>query len=318
MNRPRPLRLAALVPIACAAFLLFASTASAEVLIGESTTRYPTNPAPTPEATLVRASASYDTAGSLSFSFTTEAPPLEELSGKENKINIMAYFLAAKECTPGGNVAPVPPLGILVSSYASPAAIGGFEKPGGEEGFGTATKTVSGATTTLSYTDGRMAEAGFDCSLILLTEEEGNGGLSGMYVPLAPAPPPSPSTPAPPPSSAQPAPTAPAPPAAPAKLAIAQPKPVQAKAGKWKTVKVTVTNTGATASAQGSLKVKPAKGIKVKPEAQTLPALLPGASWTLTVKVQGTDKAKKKSTLSVTGTASGSTATTSLVVKTSS
>jgi hypothetical protein len=78
---------------------------------------------------------------------------------------------------------------------------------------------------------------------------------------------------------------------------------------------VKVTNTGATATTQGSLRVKPTKGVIVKPETQRLPVIAPGASWTVSVRVELTAKAKQKSTLSLVGTASGVTAKGSLVVK---
>lgn|GEM_PF-2172891 len=98
-------------------------------------------------------------------------------------------------------------------------------------------------------------------------------------------------------------------------LSIARPKPLTLKVGKWKTVKVNVTNTGATGSGTGSLRVKAPKGVTVTPEKQQLPVLAPGKSWTVSVRVQLTRKAKKKSTLALTASASGITGTGSLVVK---
>jgi uncharacterized membrane protein len=81
-------------------------------------------------------------------------------------------------------------------------------------------------------------------------------------------------------------------------------------------VKVKVDNTGGTALAAGSLRVKPVKGVNVKPESQKLPALAPGASWTLSVKVQLTEAAKAKSTLGLLASGRGATTGTgSLVVK---
>jgi hypothetical protein len=104
---------------------------------------------------------------------------------------------------------------------------------------------------------------------------------------------------------------APAPPV----LSIAKSKPLKLKVGKPKTVKVKVTNTGAAATAQGTLRVKGVKGVLVKPETQKLPVLAPGASWRVSVRVEVTEKAKKQSTLSLIGAASGLTAKGSLVVK---
>ena len=51
------------------------------------------------------------------------------------------------------------------------------------------------------------------------------------------------------------------------------------------------------------------------PETQKLPALAPGASWAVSVRVELTEKAKEKSTLSLTGTAPGVSVKGSLVVK---
>lgn len=110
----------------------------------------------------------------------------------------------------------------------------------------------------------------------------------------------------------------PPPPAAPAgrpALAIAKPKPLALKVGKWTTVKLTVKNTGATGTGPGSLRVKAPKGVVIKPERQRLPALAPGASWAVSVRVELTSGAKPKSTLPLTAAASGVTASGSLVVK---
>jgi copper chaperone CopZ len=107
-------------------------------------------------------------------------------------------------------------------------------------------------------------------------------------------------------------PPAPLPPA----LSIPKPKPMTLKVGKWKTVKIRVTNTGGTDAVQGSLRIKAPKGVLVKPEKQQLPTLAPGASWTVSLRLELTKKAKEKSTLTFTGTAAGAvTATGSFVLK---
>ena len=87
------------------------------------------------------------------------------------------------------------------------------------------------------------------------------------------------------------------------------------KAKTWKTVHVKVSNTGATATTQGSLRVKAAKGVMVKPELQKLPVLTPGATFTLSVRVQLTGTAKPTSKLPVTVTAPGVTGSGSIVLK---
>ena len=80
-------------------------------------------------------------------------------------------------------------------------------------------------------------------------------------------------------------------------------------------MKIKVTNTGATAAAQGSLKVKSTKGILVAPEVQKLPPLAPGASWSVYVRLKPTEKAKATATLPFTAAASGVTGKGSLAVK---
>ncbi len=104
------------------------------------------------------------------------------------------------------------------------------------------------------------------------------------------------------------------PPPAPAALAIGKSKPLTLGVGKSRLVKLTLTNTGGTATGTGSLRVKAPKGVTVKPELQKLPVIAPGKSWTISVRVELTKQAKKKSTVSLTATAAGLTAKGSLVV----
>jgi hypothetical protein len=123
-----------------------------------------------------------------------------------------------------------------------------------------------------------------------------------------------------PPPPAPPAPAASMPAAAPAPappvLSIAVPKPLRLKVGKWRSVKLKVTNTGATTTSVGSLRLKAPAGVVVKPVSQQVPVLLPGGSITLSVRVELTKKAKKKSTVSLSGSAPGATgARGSLVLK---
>ncbi|MBS1877957.1 MAG: hypothetical protein JST31_00435 [Actinobacteria bacterium] len=107
----------------------------------------------------------------------------------------------------------------------------------------------------------------------------------------------------------------PAPAPALAALSIAKLKPLMLKAGKWKTVQVKVTNTGGAETAPGTLRVKATKGVLVKLASQKLPTLNPGASRTVSIRVQLTDKAKKIPTLTLSGLASGVSARGSLVLK---
>jgi hypothetical protein len=306
---PRRLRVAGCLLAACAALLIFVATASAAVWTGESTTAL-SDEKQTPESTLVKSSATYDTSGSVSFTFTTAAPPLERLGVAENEIVASAVLSApAGECSFEGALAGQPATSIL-SSYSTPEAVAVYGTPAAEA---PATKTISGATTTLSFASGALANKGFSCAAVSLTDanpgSEGGGSLA--FFPIAEIPPPLTPASSTPPASAPPA--APAPP--PTKLSIARSKPLELKTGIWSTLKVKVTNPGAATSPQGSLTVKRAKGIKVKPATQTIPALTTGGSWTLSIKVQATAAAKKKTTLSLTAAASGLVATSPLVVK---
>jgi hypothetical protein len=141
-----------------------------------------------------------------------------------------------------------------------------------------------------------------------LKEQEAGTLQSGNFVIFPISAPPAPAT--------APAPPAPAPPPPPpAALSIFKEKPLKLKVGKWATAKVKVTNSGGAASAPGSLQLKAAKGVIVKPAHQKLPALLPGGSWTVSYKVELTAKAKKNSTLSLIGTAGTVTSKSSLVLK---
>ncbi|HTR75971.1 MAG TPA: hypothetical protein VMH33_12030 [Solirubrobacterales bacterium] len=294
MSFPRHLRVPALLSVALTALLVFAATASAapETRTGESTTPFREGN-PSAEATLVKGDASYESGtGSVVFHLTTAAEP------KSTGTGAIFAGLSTSECSTnlGGELILLQlfvsnPLLVITSSYATPAAIGltgSFSSPQELP----ASKTVSGTTTTLSLTSANFAEKGFDCALIALGE---SAGSDIMAFPIK-APPP--------------------PPPAPAALSITNPKPQSLKVGKWKTVHVKVTNTGATTSTEGSLLVKTAKGVNVKPETQKLPILAPGGSWTVSVRVQLTEKAKKKSTLKLTGSATGAaTGTGSLVLK---
>ncbi|HEY0278122.1 MAG TPA: CARDB domain-containing protein [Solirubrobacterales bacterium] len=87
------------------------------------------------------------------------------------------------------------------------------------------------------------------------------------------------------------------------------------KSGESTLIRVKVKNTGATGTGGGSLRVRGAKGVVVKPERQAIPALAPGKSWTVTVRVALDAKAKKSSTLALTAAASGVTASGTLSVK---
>lgn len=337
----------ALLIAAFAAILVFAATASAETLTGESTTVLSEGILP-PDATIVKAGASYDTtAGSIHLNITTAAEPQVT-----PKIATAGLFLKVPgECAYSPEVLEAGLLSggkvvLLASKYSEPTVeavelnpselFGGGGSPlgGGEPSFGggesvaLGTRTVAGTTAAISVTSPFLVEGTYNCAILINTEEgeetkkekeeneakEAAGepvttkinGADIVAIPLKALPAP----PAPPAASPAPTPTP-----APAALSITKPKPLKLKAGKSKTVKLKVTNTGATASAQGTLRLKPVKGIVVKPETQKVPPLAPGASWTVSFRVQVTKKAKASSTLSLIGTAAGVGAKGSLVVK---
>jgi NPCBM-associated, NEW3 domain of alpha-galactosidase len=318
----RRTRLPAILLAALAALLVFAAAASAETRTGESSSVV-TLGSTLPETTLVNASASYETSsGSTVFKVTTAGPPLPE-----SEAEMLAALTTSQSCTTSTNpealvegllLAP-PPLFLIENEYSTPTPIGIAGSISAPQLL-PVTKTVLGATTTLSVTSAAVAGAGFNCAILIANieeeEEVGGGGLvSGGAATLMSFPisgPPASPAPAP---SASPAPPAPAPAPAPPVLSIGKLKPVMLKAGKSKLIKIKVTNTGATGTGAGSLRVQPPKGVVVKPERQQLPVLAPGKSWSVTVRVQLTAKAKKQSTLSLTAAASGVTASGSLAVK---
>jgi hypothetical protein len=328
----RRVRVPALFLVALAALLALAATASAETRGGESSTVV-AEATPTPVATLVKATATYESSGNAVFQITTAAPENPASEGE-----IWGTLATVPNCGSTSQETffnelffeSTPPILVVEDKFALPeveavagALFAGKPVPG--------TKAVSGSTVTLTATSSEIAEGEFNCALIAASDkrefhvEEGDVGVGStfMSVPLVARPD------SPPPSSGSgtgssssgpgsgsgpqgsSAPAAPAPPA----LSIGKLKPVTMKAGKWQTVKVTVTNTGAGGSAAGSLRVKGSKGAIARPERQQLPALAPGRSFTLTFRVQLTAKAKKRSSVALTATASGLNATGSLVVK---
>jgi hypothetical protein len=323
MSRPKTrLRAPALLIAALAALLVFAATASAaaETLTGESTTAS-TEGAPSGETLLVKSTALYETAtGHAVISFTTAAPPSPLGTG---------YFYGGFS-TLGCTSTPPSPFTVdtvLIAVDSGPSVLlfqTELKNPtalayGGNKAAPVelpVEKTVSGATTTLSVTSASLVEAGFKCALIF---EGGQSGSRLMTVPITAAPPPPPPAPDPvatpvaaPGSTPAPA---PAPLPAPTKLSLVTPKPLKLAVGKSKMVDIKVSNTGATATAKGTLKLKAAKGVLVKPEIQRLPVLTPGETFTVSVRVQLTEKAKPTSKLPVTVTAPGVSATGSIVLK---
>jgi hypothetical protein len=294
------------------ALLVFAATAAAaETLTGESTAPF-IEGEPDPDGTIVKGAASFEMAsGHVVFDVTTAEAPSTSTPGA------VIAGLTTSQCSPPTSLEgtvyqlafgfPIIFIGSNYQTVTAEATTGSSSAPVHLP----ASKSISGMTTTLSVTAGNLVEAGFKCAVIWT---EAGGGGSAMTFPIKPAPEPAPE-PAPATSPAPATTPAPAPIPAPPVLSIAKARPLKVKAGTWKTVHIKVTNTGATATAQGSLRVKAAKGVLVKPEVQKLPIVTPGASFTLSVRVKLTEAAKTKSTLAVTGTAPGITGTGSIVLK---
>jgi hypothetical protein len=312
--RPRFLLLTAAVTLA--ALLACTGTASAETFAGESTTKIGETDDELPggaEVDIVKGSASYDTSGSVSIVVTTAGPPQPLVPGvvppEKNETSLFSILAhtGPGQCTQQILLGQNFPFVGLSTVYSEPGVKGAVGLSAGSGEALPATKEVAGDTTTLRLASGAVANLGLSCALI----EVGNGaGASTMVFPLKLVVPPAP-------PAAPPAPPAPAPPPPPAKLAITRPKPVQLTVGKWKTVKVTVANPGGSTLSGGTLRVKPAKGVYLKPETQKLPVLAPGDSFALSVRVELTKQAKKKTILSLVASGEGGISdTNSLVVKT--
>jgi hypothetical protein len=321
-RRSTRLHAPALLIAALAALLVFAAGASAETRTGESSSAL-SEGTPSAEATLVKSAVSYETtSGDVVFNVTTAAPPqaTDESDEESQASTLLGLFKAPGECNSGGGTfqsllfSASPPL-LIESENAEPfaaEAVLGSPAGGSLIDLGPVAKSVAGATTTLSISSGTLAEKSFDCAVVFSSGGEG-GSLMGFPIKAVPAAPPAPVTEA----ASGPAPAAaasPAPPRPPV-LSIGKSKPLKLKVGKSRTIRVKVSNSGATATAPGSLRVKVPAGIIVKPERQQLPILAPGGSFTLSVRVELTAKAKQKSTISLTGTASDVTAKSSVVVK---
>ena len=321
-RRSRAIRAALAVVGGLAAILVLPASAAAEGRVGESAEPL-VEEHPAAGATLVKASASYEsTVGTVVFRLTFVAEPQE---GSEAAVEAMLYS------APGGCSIFSPPETTgeeflrIGDEYREPTSTDfGEEGVLGEiQELGPAVKSVSGTTVTYSFSSSKLAGRGFNCADILTGD---NGGRSLLIFPLKTAVPPPPSPPEPPggsttpsesqppgSSSSAPAPSSSAP--SPAALSIGKLNPVALKAGGSRSVTVKITNTGGTATSRGPLRVKAPKGVLVKPAKQPLPVLTPHGSCTVTLRLQPTKKAKPKSTLSLTASASGVTDTGSLVAK---
>jgi hypothetical protein len=328
----------ALLLVALAATLVFAATAAAEIRIGEGDSL--AEPAKAGEVDLLRGTAEYDsTTGTASIGLLTrQAPESVPQQERESVFYTVALVATTVPCTreaieaegkkaseekrpipfsavyeflsPNQTVTTPPHEGIPLAQAYSAAGTGEIFEGGFDPvNFVPASKTIADGVMTLSGANPKALGGGYNCVLV---QAQGKGEPDVMVFPLTTKPEP-PAPPAPPAQQAAPE-TKPAGPA-PGVLALAKGKALKAAAGKWTAAKVTFTNSGGSAIPQGTLQVRAPKGVIVKPARQRTPALLPGESWTETVRVRLTAKAKATSTLALTASAGGLTAQGALVFK---
>jgi hypothetical protein len=324
---------------ALAALLVFAATAAAEIKIGEGTS--PAEPKIAGEADLLKGTAEFDLAtGRVNFDITTRLPQestpeeerpqiqytaalatpnfpcteeaFREASEKASKEGTAPSVFPALEVFSANFPFPVPPPGLpLVGAYGRLFNSAKELEENSSQGFVAGSKTVNGTTASASVTVPQAVNGPFTCAEILVQNFDEAGESDFLLFPLTTKPEPPPVVP----DTTQPAPPPPAKPAPKGILSIAKAKPLKLAAGKWKTVKVKITNSGDAAIAQGTLGVKAPNGVIVKPGRQKVPALLPGESWTVSVRVKLTAKAKKTSKVTLTAAGGGLTGKTSLVIK---
>ncbi len=315
MPQLRKTRFAAPLLAGALGLLVCAVGAAAETKTGEATS--PVVSSLPGEGDLLAATASYDsTSGSATFTITTREAPMAG-----SKFFELGTLLTAKgPCTTSSIESKgfsFPVFGVA-AEYRGEWEAQSLTFPGaGEVEMGPGVRSVSGTTVALTGADPKVIGQAFDCAVVGVErpeagEEKGVEDLVAFPI-AVPAPPivvapPAPAVPVP----------APAPVPVPAVLSIVKAKkPPKLRVGRSRKVKVTVTNTGGTASAAGQLKVKAPQGVVLKPSngKLALPAITPGQSATVFVKVELTEDAKAKSTLSLAGTAGTLSFRSSLVVE---
>jgi PASTA domain len=261
-RRSTRFRAPALLIAALTALLVLAAAASAETRTGESTSAIYMEGTTSPEATLTKASASYEsTGGEVSFGITTAAGPLAENEHSEAEISTALYTVAS-ECSLAGleREGASNPFLLMGSRYAQPTTAEGLfaAGPGIPPVALPGAKTVSGTTTTLSTTSGAIAGKNFNCATVEVSE--GHTSRVMLFPIVAPVIPPAlpPEAPAP----------APVPTSTPAKAKCVAPKLVgkklnaakkSIKAADCKLGKVTKKN-GATSKTGKVAKQSPKVG----------------------------------------------------------
>lgn len=309
MNLFRRLRVPFTLVCAVALTLVFAASAGAETRTGETTS--PVDESISGEADILAATANYDSgAGAVSFTLTTR-----EATKDEGEYEVFAELGTPVEgtcVTEEQDELPVVEITATYSDSQPNASWLSFDGAGELEGYGRARLSQSGSTSSLTASSPELANQPYICAVVatisLETSTEPEYLMDEVAFPLHVVPP----APAPtPPSTTTPAPK-------PGLLSLGASKPLTLKAGKWGKVKVTLTNSGGTAIWPVNLKAKAPVGVVVKPGSgvQSLPALLPGQSWTVGFSVELTAKAKRKSTISFAGSAPGIAGAASSVVVT--
>jgi hypothetical protein len=325
MNRLR--RLLAPSTLACVLLvaLAFAASASAEVRTGEASS--PVNLAVTGEEDLLHASAGYDSrTGSLVVEATTREAP-----GPEPKVGVITGLATVKgACDKSlfGTSEPAYPQ-LLVLSFDEGEGEPNtprewrtswltFEGEGAPGDSGPGSWSQEGTTATVAATAAAAVGRPYNCAFVSIgtlnggPEENGESVLFPIAVPTPPEPPkPVEITKTVTVTKDAPAP----PPAAPGNLQIARSKALSPKPGKWARTSFKVTNTGGTAIGPIAIGAKAPAGVQAQPLQSKVPALLPGQSWSVGLRVRLTAAAKASSTIALTADGAGLTAKGSVTVK---
>jgi len=316
MNPARRLLVPSVLGWALLAALALAATASAEVRLGEASA--PVNPLVAPEANVIAATAEYDSGtGRLTMTVTTAAAPKPPTG--EERFTMYAGVDTPHVCALASEFPAFPTFNFVLPYEAeAPAQWVIHENEASPETAGLAAMTIEGTKTTFSATAPKAVNQPYNCvvaEVVNFNAGEADVLLFPLTAKVDPPTPPA-QTPADnsPPASSSGRPPAP-PAAAPGALAIAKSKPLKLEGGKWRTVRIKVSNTGATATAPGSLRLKAPRGVLVKPERQRLPVLAPGSSWTVSARVQLTETAKATSTVALSASAASLIARGSLALK---
>ncbi len=321
MNSLRRLLVPSALVCGLLAALSLAPTAAAEVRTGEGSS--PVNESLPGEADLLHARASYDSrTGTVVFDLTAREAPMPEPKFLPRAV-LFTVKDACDASVPGSSEPLLPTLSIG-RAYEEVEARwivgwGGADAAGEPFKPGTGSWSLEGTTGTLAATVEPAVGQPYNCALVELAAPSDHLLQSGEYVfiPLSapkPVEPVKPIEPAPPADPVVKTVTVTPPPPAAGKLAFAKTKALSAKSGKWTKAGIKVTNSGGTAVGPVAIKAKAPVGVKIEPGQMKVPALLPGQTWTVGFRVKLTAAAKPSSTIGLTATGPGLTASGSLVL----